>query len=132
MAVTVTKALVVQAPEYLQDETGTLIVARYVDVREFPFATAEERASVAPECKQLARRVGGRVILRVTTVDDKDTDRETDNEVTISEKVVEVRESGDVTVAIGRSQAFVLVNHLSSIGEKWADAVAARLQQALG
>lgn len=132
MAITVTKALVAQGPVYTQDEAGTLTVAKYVDVQEFPFTTQEERAALAPTCKQTARKVGGRTIVRTTTVDDKDTALETDNDITIAEKVIDVRETADVTLTIGRAQAFVLVNRLSSIGEKWADRLQAEIQAALG
>ena len=131
MAITTTKYLVAQGPVYTQDEAGNLVVSRYLDVQEYPFTTTEERQAVAPECRRVARSIGGRVILRTKTVDDKGTDSETDDDITITERVIEIRDASDVTVTLNRAQAHVLVNRLGGFGERWADAVAARLQQAL-
>ena len=130
--ITITKSVVVQAPVYVQDDTGILTVDLWTDVKAWVFTDAATKADAIALANPKARRRGGQVIVRTLTVDDKGSLDTTTWDTTTADRIVTVRPITAVTFTLPRDQALMLLDVLAGRGEKWADLCAATLRTALG
>lgn len=125
MAITTTKAVVVQIPSNNADPAKA-----WLDTTVTPFATLEERAEIMPVAKAEARLNAGRVVVRVTKVDDAGSADETQWTTTVEDKIVVLPSVREVSITDTLS-VWARVRQVC-MGQPWAEALIAAIDAKLG
>lgn len=121
MAITTTKAVVVQIP------SGD---SNWIDVHAYDFATTEEKAAIVPTAKSEARLSAGRVVIRVTKVDDAGSADETLWTTTVEDKVAVLPSVKAVNIR-GTLSEWAKVR-MVLMGQPWAESLIAAIDAKLG
>ena len=125
MAITTTKQIVVQIPTNNADPSRA-----WLDTTTAPFATLEERAEIMPSAKAEARLNAGRVVVRVTKVDDAGSADETQWTTTVEDKIVVLPSVREVSITDTLS-VWARVRQVC-MGQPWAEALIAAIDAKLG
>ena len=125
MAVTTTKAVVVQIPSNNADPSKA-----WLDTTVTPFGTAEQRAEIMPVAKAEARLSAGRVLIRVTKVDDSGSADETRWTTTVEDKIVVLPSVREVSITDTLS-VWARVRQVC-MGQPWAEALIEAINAKLG
>ena len=125
MAITTTKAVVVQIPSNNADQAKA-----WLDTTATPFATTEERAEIMPVAKAEARLNAGRVLIRVTKVDDAGSADPLQWTTTIEDKIAVLPSTKVVNIS-GTLSEWARVRQVC-MGQPWAEALIAAIDAKLG
>ena len=125
MAITTTKAVVVQIPSNNADPNRA-----WLDTTVTPFATTAERAEIMPVAKVEARLSAGRVVVRVTKVDDAGSADETLWTTTVEDKVAVLPSVKAVNIS-GTLSEWARVRQVC-MGQPWAESLIAAIDAKLG
>ena len=125
MAITTSKAIVVQIPTNNADPAKA-----WLDTTATPFATTEERAEIMPVAKAEARLSAGRVLIRVTKVDDSGSADETQWTTTVEDKLVVLPSTKVVNIS-GTLSEWARVRQ-ECMGQPWAEALIEAINAKLG
>ena len=125
MAITTSKAIVVQIPTNNADPAKA-----WLDTTATPFATTEERAEIMPVAKAEARLSAGRVLIRVTKVDDSGSADETQWTTTVEDKLVVLPSTKVVNIS-GTLSEWARVRQVC-MGQPWAEALIEAINAKLG
>ena len=125
MAITTSKAIVVQIPTNNADPSKA-----WLDTTATPFATTEERAEIMPVAKAEARLSAGRVLIRVTKVDDSGSADETQWTTTVEDKIVVLPSVREVAITDTLS-VWARVRQVC-MGQPWAESLIAAIDAKLG
>jgi len=125
MAVTTTKAVVVQIPTNNPDAAKA-----WLDTTTTPFATLEERAEIMPVAKAEARLNAGRVLIRTIKVDDAGSTDETLWTTTVEDKLVVLPSVKVVNIGATLSE-WARVRQVC-MGQPWAESLIAAIDAKLG
>jgi len=125
MAITTTKAVVVQVPSNNADPAKA-----WLDTTATPFATTAERAEIMPVAKAEARLSAGRVVVRVTKVDDAGSKDETQWTTTVEDKIVVLPSVREVAITDTLS-VWARVRQVC-MGQPWAESLIAAIDAKLG
>lgn len=120
MAITTSKAIVVQIPTNNADPAKA-----WLDTTTTPFATLEQRAEIMPVAKAEARLNAGRVVVRVTKVDDAGSADQTLWTTTVEDKLV-VLPSVRVVNISGTLSEWAKVR-MVLMGQPWAESLIAAI-----
>lgn len=126
MAITTTKAVVVQIPTNNPDAAK----AQWLDVDTYPFATTEEKQALMPDAKAQARLNAGRVLIRTIKVDDAGSTDETLWTTTVEDKLVVLPSVREVAITDTLS-VWARVRQVC-MGQPWAEALIAAIDVKLG
>ena len=125
MAKTTSKAIVVQIPSNNADPAKA-----WLDTTVTPFATTEQRAEIMPSAKAEARLNAGRVVVRVTKVDDAGSADETQWTTTVEDKIVVLPSVREVSITDTLS-VWARVRQVV-MGQPWAESLIAAIDAKLG
>lgn len=125
MAITTTKAVVVQIPSNNADPAKA-----WLDTTVTPFATTEQRAEIMPSAKAEARLNAGRVVVRVTKVDDAGSADQTLWTTTVEDKIVVLPSVRAVSISATLSE-WARVRQVC-MGQPWAESLIAAIDAKLG
>ena len=125
MAITTTKAVVVQIPSNNADPSRA-----WLDTTTTPFNTTEERAEIMPVAKAEARLNAGRVLIRVTKVDDAGSADPLQWTTTIEDKIAVLPSTKVVNIS-GTLSEWARVRQVC-MGQPWAEALIEAINAKLG
>ena len=125
MAITTTKAVVVQIPSNNADPAKA-----WLDTTVTPFATTAERAEIMPVAKVEARLSAGRVLIRTTKVDDAGSADQTLWTTTVEDKLVVLPSVREVAITDTLS-VWARVRQVC-MGQPWAEALIEAINAKLG
>lgn len=125
MAITTTKAVVVQIPSNNADPAKA-----WLDTTETLFATVEDKAAIMPVAKVAARLSAGRVLIRTTKVDDAGSADETQWTTTVEDKIVVLPSVREVAITDTLS-VWARVRQVC-MGQPWAESLIAAIDAKLG
>jgi len=125
MAITTTKQIVVQIPSNNADPAKA-----WLDTTATPFATTVERAEIMPVAKAEARLNAGRVVVRVTKVDDAGSADQTQWTTTVEDKLVVLPSVREVAITDTLS-VWARVRQVC-MGQPWAESLIAAIDGKLG
>lgn len=125
MAIVTTKQIVVQIPTNNIDPSRA-----WLDTTTTPFATLEDRAEIMPVAKAEARLNAGRVVVRVTKVDDAGSADETQWTTTVEDKLVVLPSVKAVSISATLSE-WARVRQVV-MGQPWAETLVAAINAKLG
>lgn len=125
MAITTTKQIVVQVPSNNADPAKA-----WLDTTVTPFATTAERAEIMPVAKAEARLSAGRVVVRITKVDDAGSADETQWTTTVEDKLAVVPSTKVVNIS-GTLSEWARVRQVV-MGQPWAESLIAAIDAKLG
>ena len=125
MAITTSKAIVVQIPSNNADPAKA-----WLDTTVTPFGTAEQRAEIMPVAKAEARLNAGRVLIRVTKVDDAGSADPLQWTTTIEDKIAVLPSTKVVNIS-GTLSEWARVRQVC-MGQPWAEALIEAINAKLG
>ena len=125
MAITTTKQIVVQIPSNNADPAKA-----WLDTTTTPFNTTVERAEIMPVAKAEARLNAGRVVVRVTKVDDAGSADPLQWTTTIEDKIAVLPSTKVVNIS-GTLSEWARVRQVC-MGQPWAEALIAAIDAKLG